>query len=206
MTMPLATNAKDPLLESKCGIRRRHAEMLLTFCQGAYLGRQLLIVVRGANPNSLRWQGQPGHHPKPYDVKAKTASTGRVIPAGSGEFFYSDYDLFGVYVQKHTGDYARLYVGNYQPAQGIGDASLVSPTQNDFLDHLNRYVCRRFGDDDMFQHGTEADYLLAGRPQLELKDDCYAAFEHSGQVFVMQGKAALQRYYQSRRGLTWVWR
>lgn len=205
MTQPISSNASDPRLERDCGIKLRHAAMLLAFCQGTYRRQSLLVVVRGANPKSLKWQNQPGHLPKPYDVKAKTASTGRVIPAGGDTFFYSDYDLFGVYTRQHMGDYTRLYVGNYQPSAGIGTRSLVSPVDNDFLDTLNTYVCRRFGDDDMFQHGTEADYLRDGRPQQALKDDYYAAFEHTGQVFIIPGAQALKQYYRSRRGLTWVW-
>ena len=76
-------------------------------------------------------------------------------------------------------------------------------------------LCRRFRDPDMFQHGTQDDNRVAGRPATEeiteegvrktLKDDCYLAFEHTGAVYLLPNVVALRRYYESRRGMTWIY-
>jgi len=254
------TNAQDVRIETLCGIRRRHAEGILSFCQGTYRARQLIIVVRAANPESLKLQGVKGHEPKPHGVDEKTRRSGRVQVTPGGPFFYSDYDLQGVYERRHTGDYSRLYVGNYilpslndelkahatatvaiQPrvpgatatfalkpreplktasfpalvrdalptakvvVKPIGTADSVDPEINPFLIAINRSVCRRFGDPDMFQHGTQDDYRKAGLPAKSLKEACFVAFEHTGAVYLLPDVAALRRYYGARSGMTWIY-
>lgn len=206
----ISTNAQDPRVQALCGIRRRHAERILAFTQGMFRQKSLIVVIRAANPESLRWHGAANHQPKPYGVETKTRRSGRVSVGDDGKFYFSDYDLFGVYEQRHTGDYVRLYVGNYQPNQeqpsaGIGSAIVVNTLLNPFLNEINKYVCRTFGDRDMFQHGSEDDYRLAGRPKLALKDTNFAAFDHTGDVTIMTDLAALKGYYHSRPGLAWVW-
>ena len=260
-----ATNAQDVRIQSLCGMQRRHAEAILSFCQGAYRARSLIIVVRAGNPESLTLQGVEGHEPKPFSVKEKTRRSGRVRVTKDGPFFYSDYDLQGAYELRHTGDYVRFYVGNYVlpltkdevkapatatipivrkpggtasfavksreapktasfnalvrdalPAEKpIGTAASVDPVANPFLNAINQAVCRRFRDPDMFQHGTQDDWRVAGRPANEeiteegvrktLKDDCYLAFEHTGAVYLLPNVVALRRYYESRRGMTWIY-
>lgn len=199
---------QDSRIPNVFGIRTRHAERLLTFCQGYYRSRQLIVIVRGANPASLRFQGKEGRFPKPYGVNEKTSKHGRVranIGDEATKSYYSDYDLQGVYEQRHTGDYNRLYVGNYIPKENIGSAASVSPVANPFLNAINKFVCRGFGDPDMFQHGTQDDYRQAGRPAKDLKNDGFLAFEHSGNVYLLPNLNVLREYYRERPGLSWIY-
>ena len=154
----ISTNAQDPRVQELCGIRRRHAERILAFTQGMFRRKSLIVVIRAANPESLRWHGAANYQP---NVE--------------------------------------------QPSAGIGSASVVNTRLNPFLNEINKYVCRTFGDSDMFQHGSEDDYRLAGRPKLALKDTNFAAFDHTGDVTIMTDLAALKGFYHSRPGLAWVW-
>ncbi len=202
-------SVNDRRLEASTGIRKQHAANLMAFCQGIYEGRQLLILVRGANPESLQWHNAPGHKPKPLTLKAKTSqgSQGRVKEGG--DYYYSDYDLLGVYELLDNGTYQRTYIHNAGPKPGtIIDQQQWSAdahealSQNSFLQEINKYVCPGLR---LFQHGTNDDFRLSGAAGNPLREgESALAFEHTGDLFLLHGTLEMRDYYHARR-ICWIY-
>jgi hypothetical protein len=194
----------DPRVGSQAGIASQHAGRLCAFAQGQYRKRSLLILVRGANPESLQFQGRPSFFPKPVSVKDKTGERGRVKRPGVR--YYSDYDLQGVYERRHTGDYQRFFVSN--PPKGAGATSAPDPlAASNFLNCLNAYVCPGL---NLFQHGPNDDYFHLGPTgpvaNNELRDDeTFLVFEPTGRMYLLPSTKTLQDYYESR-ALAWKYR
>jgi hypothetical protein len=195
----------DPKVPSVAGMTTRHAGQLCAFVQGMYRKRKLLVIVRGANAASLLHHGRPNHFPKPVlppdpakDPLRKSGARGRFKEAGKQ--YFSDYDLQGVYEQRHTGDFVRFFVSS-------GGTDFRGPEANPFLAALNSFVCPESW---MFQHGPNDDYFAAGRTRPEpgrepREDEVYLVFEPSGMMYLVPDTRTLQEYYRARR-LSWRYR
>ena len=231
---------RDPRIETIIGMELVHAKRTLAFCKGHYRQRELLIIVRKSNPLSLRYHGVPNYFPKPVTIKAKISKTtgwsyavdddDKEIP---GPRFISDYDLHGVYERRHTGNYDRLYVSNYidytskttGTVTRIGSLTQASIPNNPFLRELNGYVCSAGRGRNMFQHGTEDDFRVAGRSGHRVFDskttlddrgaiaDLHIVFDHANKfdrkdrredfVYILS-PSQLQEYYRSKQ-LSFLW-
>lgn len=222
----------DPRIETIIGMELVHAQRTLAFCKGLYRRRELLIIVRKSNPLSLQYHGVPNYFPKPVTIKAKISKTtgwsyamdknGREVP---GPQFISDYDLHGVYERRHTGNYDRLYVSNYIDYESevtgaitrVGSLTQSLIPNNPFLRELNGYVCSAGRGRNMFQHGTEDDFRVAGRSGHRIFDsdsaldergalaDPHIIFDHSHNNYVfIVSPSQLQAYYRSKK-LSFLW-
>ena len=211
----IETGPFDERLPSEFGIQKIHAHRLVSFCKGEFKARELIIIIRASNPDGIKFHGRKDHLPKPAGVKAKTSTGGGRVwkydknrafvreAHEKGTWYFSDYDLNGVWERRHMGNYERLYVGNWNPEAKKAIGARPNPGTDRFLRSINDYVCRIFGSPDMFQHGSEHDWRTNGRPTNPLPDDAFAAFEHTGKVFLMDSAWELEDYYRSRK-LAWI--
>ena len=211
------------------GMEREHARRLLAFCDGQFMRRKLIVIVRASSPASLPFHGLPGHFPKPSSVQTLTVGDlGRVPhPDKAGAYLISDYDLHGVYVHQGvyhgsngriTDSYSRLYVNNYYRYGDttVGSAASGSPNANAFLRAINHYVsspatATTKPELQFFQHGSDDDYRGPGGVSKHVSNEDpsrgrvrkhYMIFEHTGAAYILQA-AQLRDYYRLRR-LSWL--
>lgn len=196
----------DQSIRKVAGMTTYHATRLTLFVNRAYKNKSLLIIVRGSNPASLPHQKNSNMGPKPYTVSTKIDDSGTVVTDKG--VFYSDYDLMGVYEQRHMGDFVRLYTdnsSNYAKDRKNKDGKLIEFNRNnfnpdeevDFLVQLNRFVCADGA--RMFQHGANDDWLEVGRPKKTDIGDVFLAFEPTGYILLIRNQEELKAYYREKR-------
>lgn len=189
-------SSNDSQVETVGGMKKRDASRILAFCQGVYGGKQLMIIVRGSKPTSLRHHFGPDVSPKPMSVKDKIPYESGVLETDEGRFI-SDYDLQGVYELRDNGAYYRLYVGNGAHARPQG------PLENPFLGALNRFVHpTASAQQAFFQHGPNDDYLDCGRPLNTGIGDVFLAFLPNGDLYLLPERGILKEFYHQER-ISW---
>ena len=188
-----------PYIRNIAGIENYHATRLRLFTNRIYKNRLLLIIVRGSKPSSLPHHGSKNMIAKPHYVKEKVDPVSVLAVTDKGIYF-SDYDLQGVYEQRHMGDFVRLYIDNsttYTMGTDFKTENYRPDQEVPFLALINQFVC---GDRTrMFKHGPNDDYLQAGRPLNTGIGDVFLAFEPTGIITLLSNQTELEAFYHSKR-------
>lgn len=174
------------------------------------------IIVRGSNPQSLKWQKQPYNGKKcvskPVDVKHKTAKdgphaglvtrdanidpkTGKAADPPAGY----KWDENGVMVKEPHGNAVHGDYDLQHVSQGNGKA--VDTNDPDFRRDLNKEVCPEH---HQFNHGANDDYRPGGDTPGRNPDpgESYLVVEPNGTAKQIDGTDNLQKYYQDN-GMDW---
>jgi len=178
------------------------------------------IIVRGSNPDSLKYHGKPGHTPKPVDVKLKTAKApdpdaGLVKkpenPTDDDLKNIADLEKKGYSFDDDgclkTPEGDRVYgdhdlQGSYVDDPFAGTKHKVNTNDPEYQKGLNEDVCP--DGDDMFQHGANDNFkkpdpdnpgqeVMGRQPD---KNEKYVVTEPDGSVSQMDNTAELEQYYK----------
>jgi hypothetical protein len=197
MAMQLLSH--HPYIRDIAGMQNYHATRLQQFTNRIYKNRLLLIIVRGSKPMSLAHHGRYNTGAKPHYVKEKVDPASGLAVTAKGIYF-SDYDLQGVYEQRHMGDFVRLYIDNsttYTMGAEFKSENYRPDQEVPFLTMINQFVCG--GHNRMFMHGPNDDYVKAGRPQNPNIGNVFLAFEPSGIITLLSNQTELKEFYHSKR-------
>lgn len=191
-------NPNDTRVLTEGGMSPWHAWRMVDFASGGYMRKKLLIIVRKSKPTSRRYDYQPDVAYKPSTMKAKTPYHG--VIEHDGKRYLSDYDLQGVYEQRHDGAYSRIYIcnGKHAPVRSLNEIPFLRAINH----HLRPEVTTV--EKAMFQHGPNDDYIDAGRVLNPDIGEVFLVFRSgSTNVLLIPNRKLLKELYH---GLGICWR